>query len=62
MTREAHLEFCRRCLNRKFVPTIRIVCSLTDEVSSFERFSAAKNTAAEEDMEMGGSQNSLSQQ
>lgn len=37
MTREEHLEFCRRCLNRKFDLNRGIICSLTGQVADFER-------------------------
>ena len=37
MTREEHLEFCRRCMNRKFDAANGIVCSLTGEIASFEK-------------------------
>lgn len=37
MTREEHLEFCRRCLNRKFAPNRGIICSLTGQIADFEK-------------------------
>ena len=37
MTREEHLEFCMKCLNRKFNETQGIVCSLTGQIAAFER-------------------------
>lgn len=37
MTREEHLEFCRRCLNRKFDFDRGIVCSLTGQIAAFEK-------------------------
>lgn len=36
MTREEHLEFCRRCLNRNFDPNRGIICSLTGQIAAFE--------------------------
>jgi hypothetical protein len=36
MTREQHLEFCTRCLNRKFDPNNGVICSLTGKIASFE--------------------------
>jgi hypothetical protein len=36
MTREDHLEFCRRCHNRKFDPSNGIVCSLTGQIAAFK--------------------------
>ena len=36
MTRDQHLEFCRRCLNRSFDPNHGIVCSLTGQIAAFE--------------------------
>jgi hypothetical protein len=36
-TREEHLEFCRRCLNRKFDPDNGVICSLTNQMASFEK-------------------------
>jgi len=37
MTREEHLEFCRRCLNRKFDPNRGIICNLTGQIATFEK-------------------------
>ncbi|MFN5555260.1 MAG: hypothetical protein ACK48F_03545 [Chryseotalea sp.] len=37
MTREQHLEFCTRCLNRKFDPNYGTVCGLTGKIASFEK-------------------------
>lgn len=37
MIRDEHLEFCRRCLNRKFNPSKGIVCGLTGEIAAFEK-------------------------
>lgn len=36
MTREEHLEYCRRCLNRKFDPGSGIICGLTGQVAAFK--------------------------
>ncbi|NBP68771.1 MAG: hypothetical protein EBR30_17880 [Cytophagia bacterium] len=36
MTRDQHLEFCVRCLNRKFDPQQGIVCGLTNRIADFE--------------------------
>lgn len=36
MTREEHLKFCAVCTKRSFNPKFGIVCSLTQEVASFE--------------------------
>ncbi len=36
MTRKEHLEFCRRCLNRKLDTKRGLVCKLTDEIADFE--------------------------
>ena len=36
MTREEHLAFCNRCLNRKFDPGKGVVCGLTGAVAAFE--------------------------
>lgn len=37
MTREEHLEFCRRCLNRKFDLDRGIICGLTGQIANFEK-------------------------
>src|SRR5688572_10567738 len=37
MTREEHLEFCRRCMNRKFDASKGIVCSHTGEIAAFDK-------------------------
>ncbi len=37
MTRDEHLEFCRRCLNRKFDFERGIFCSLTGQIAAFEK-------------------------
>ncbi|MBX2965268.1 MAG: hypothetical protein KF845_03915 [Cyclobacteriaceae bacterium] len=37
MTRDEHLEFCRRCLNRKFDSNSGIICSLTGQIAAFEK-------------------------
>src|SRR5678815_1685119 len=37
MTREEHLEFCQRCLNRKFDLQHGIVCGLTGQIAAFEK-------------------------
>lgn len=36
MTREDHLEFCKRCLNRKFDSNTGIICSLTGQIAAFK--------------------------
>lgn len=36
MTREEHLDFCRKCLNRKFDINQGIICGLTGKIASFE--------------------------
>ncbi len=36
MTREEHLIFCKKCLNRKFDPQQGLVCKLTDQIAQFE--------------------------
>ena len=36
MTRDEHLEFCRRCQNRQFDPEQGVVCALTAKVADFE--------------------------
>lgn len=36
MTRDQHLEFCKRCLNREFNPQLGIVCGLTKRIADFE--------------------------
>ena len=36
MTREEHLQFCRKCLNRKFDMQLGVVCKLTDQIADFE--------------------------
>ena len=36
MTRKEHLEFCRKCLNRKFDADRGLICSITGEIAGFE--------------------------
>ena len=36
MTRDQHLEFCSRCINRKFDSDKGIICSLTNDIATFE--------------------------
>jgi antitoxin component YwqK of YwqJK toxin-antitoxin module len=36
MTRDQHLEFCSRCINRKFDSDKGIICSLTNDIAAFE--------------------------
>jgi len=36
MTREEHLAFCKKCLNRKFDPNQGIICKITDKIADFE--------------------------
>ncbi len=36
MNRDQHLEFCRRCLNRKFDGQQGIICGLTNRIADFE--------------------------
>lgn len=36
MTRDQHLEFCKRCLNRKFDAQQGLVCGLTNRIADFE--------------------------
>ena len=36
MTREQHLAFCKKCLNRKLNMQVGLVCSLTGEKANFE--------------------------
>ena len=36
MTREEHLVFCKKCLNRKFDPKQGVICKITDERADFE--------------------------
>ena len=36
MTREEHLVFCKKCLNRKFDPDQGLVCKLTNQIADFE--------------------------
>lgn len=37
MTREEHLTFCRKCLNRKMDMKQGIICKLTDQKAAFEK-------------------------
>lgn len=50
MTREEHLKFCKICEKQKFDPKKGIVCSLTNEVATFESecpdFEQTTNTAS----------------
>lgn len=36
MTRDQHLQFCKRCTNRKFDPQQGLVCSLTGRIADFD--------------------------
>ncbi len=36
MTRDQHLEFCKRCTNREFNPQFGIICGLTKKIANFE--------------------------
>ena len=36
MTREEHLVFCKKCLNRKFDPKQGVICKITDQRADFE--------------------------
>lgn len=36
MTRNEHLEFCKKCLNRKFDSKQGIICNVTNEIADFE--------------------------
>ena len=36
MTRDQHLEFCRRCTNREFNPQLGVICGLTKKIADFE--------------------------
>ena len=36
MTRQEHLQFCKKCLNRKFDKQQGIICSITDKIADFE--------------------------
>ena len=36
MTRTEHLEFCKKCLNRKFDPKQGLICNLTEKIADFE--------------------------
>lgn len=36
MTRQEHLEFCKKCLNRKFDPKHGVICNLTQRIADFE--------------------------
>jgi antitoxin component YwqK of YwqJK toxin-antitoxin module len=36
MTREQHLEFCRRCTNRKFDAQQGVICGITNTVADFD--------------------------
>ena len=36
MTRNEHLEFCKKCLNRKFDPKQGVICNLTGKIADFE--------------------------
>ena len=36
MTRDQHLEFCSRCINRKFDSDKGIICSLTNDIAAFQ--------------------------
>jgi len=36
MTRQQHLDFCNKCVNRKFDSKLGIICSLTNNIADFE--------------------------
>lgn len=36
MTRQEHLQFCNKCVNRKFDSNLGLICSLTDHIADFE--------------------------
>lgn len=36
MTRDQHLEFCKRCKNREFNPQLGLVCCLTKKIADFD--------------------------
>lgn len=36
MTRDQHLEFCKRCKNREFNSQVGLVCGLTKKIAAFE--------------------------
>ncbi len=36
MTRDQHLDFCKRCTNREFTPLQGVICSLTKKIADFD--------------------------